>query len=261
MGKKKNDGKPECKNFDCSSYNSVFARELCEDYCDDVKKIAEAFLKFIDKISYPSLGALTKKEIEVLLFVVLKEHEILDLDSKDPIYDLIKKLRVSRTKARNLLYEISLRQKDDKELEKELYGLLESTLVLKDNNWILLEVSDPYLRDYIKKILKENSFISDYSFSSEVLRISHKAYVYLLFRNLKEEESEKVLNIIEKLIDKSEYDIDYENLKNKSIKERIIGLTESLIGEFVKQNIGEKSTLILKSIFGNKWESIKNYIV
>lgn len=90
---------------------------------DSVKKI---FIDFVKEYLTPSYGSMSKRDFEILLFMKLQELEAID---KDPdLYRLIKELKISRSRARNLLYEAKMRSTEDKDLNEELIKLLQKPI-------------------------------------------------------------------------------------------------------------------------------------
>ena len=125
----------------------------------------------------PAFGAISKRDFDILLFMKFQKLEIFE---KDPeIYDIVSSLKVTRTKARNLLYEAKLRDTSEDELDEELKTLLLSPIFLKDNDKIALEIGNPFLTDHLRAKLKKLGHITDGSFSSELIKLTEKAYLSL----------------------------------------------------------------------------------
>lgn len=142
--------------------------------------------KFLDDYKTPSFGSLSKKEIDLRIFELYIDAGII---KKDPsIFDLVNELKISRSKARSLIYDYNLRKKSEDMLKEDLKNLLKDGVVEKDDR-IKIEVDDPYLSDYIRNILKSNKMIADGSFMKEILVLSTKAYCTLLENSLTDEEA------------------------------------------------------------------------
>jgi len=78
-----------------------------------------------------------------------------------------------------LLYEAKLRDTSEDELDEELKTLLLSPIFLKDNDKIALEIGNPFLTDHLRAKLKKLGHITDGSFSSELIKLTEKAYLSL----------------------------------------------------------------------------------
>lgn len=142
--------------------------------------------KFLNDYKTPSFGSLSKKEIDLRIFELYIDAGVI---RKDPsIFDLVNELKISRSKARSLIYDYNLRKKSEEMLKEDLKSLLKEGVVEKDDR-IKIEVDDPYLSDYIRNVLKSNKMIADGSFMKEILVLSTKAYCTLLENSLTEDET------------------------------------------------------------------------
>ena len=111
-----------------------------------------------------------------MLFMKLQE---LDVIAKTPeIYDVVSSLKVTRAKARNLIYESKLRTSTENDLENELKELVSSP-ILKDGDKVSLEIGNPYLADYLRSKLRSLNHNPDRSFSNELLKMTVDAYTDL----------------------------------------------------------------------------------
>ncbi len=164
---------------------------------DIIKKIDSASEKEIKKVfkdlmkDYltPAFGAISKRDFDILLFIKFQE---LGIFSKDPeIYDIVTSLKVTRSKARNLLYESKLRNTSEEELDKELRNLIKSPIFLKDNDKIAIEIGNPFLIDHLRARLKKIGYITDGSFSNELIKLTKKAYISLFEEMLPKEKKMK----------------------------------------------------------------------
>src|SRR6056300_414530 len=112
----------------------------------DNDKAKSALLKIFENYLNPAFGALPKRENEIIMFQTLQELKIYD---KNPdLYSIVSSLRVTRSKARTLLYESNLRNEQD--LDQELVEALKTPVLLKDIDKICIEIDNPLLIDYIK---------------------------------------------------------------------------------------------------------------
>jgi hypothetical protein len=136
----------------------------------------EALIKIFKNYINPAFGALPKRENEIIMFQVLQDLKI--FDSNPDQYSVLSSLRVTRSKARALLYESNLRKEVD--LEEELLEVLKNPVLLKDNDKVCLEIDNPLLLDYLKHVLKELGHITDGSFSPDLVRLTPDAYKKLL---------------------------------------------------------------------------------
>ncbi len=143
----------------------------------DAEKIKAAFKDLLSGYLTPAFGSMSKRDFDILLFMKLQEMGVID---KNPeIYELVSMLRVTRVKARNLLYEAKLRASTEEDLDEELKQLLVSPIFLKENDKIGIEVANPYLIDHLRFKLKKMNYITDGSFSPELVKLTTEAYLAL----------------------------------------------------------------------------------
>lgn len=147
----------------------------------DSKLAKQSLITLLEHYINPAFGSLPKREVDIAIFHCLQELGV--FDSTPEVYSLLSSLRISRTKARTLLYESNLRKSSSETLEFELVNVLLEPL-LKDNDKVCLEVGNPLLIDHIKYELKELNHISDSSFSPELIKITPEAYKALLNKKL-----------------------------------------------------------------------------
>lgn len=160
-------------------------KKLDERSGEEVKKV---FAELLQDYLTPAYGSMSKRDFDILLFMKLQQ---LGLFEKNPdLYELVSELRVTRAKARNLLYESKLRQTSKEELDDELKEMLKRPVFLKDNDKIGIEIGNPYLIDHLRAKLKQLNHITDGSFSPELVRLTTDAFV-TLFESYLPQDSQK----------------------------------------------------------------------
>ncbi|MBQ6277766.1 MAG: hypothetical protein IJK62_13805 [Bacteroidales bacterium] len=149
----------------------------------DSKKIYNALDKIVQKYTEPAFGTLSKKELDIVMFNALYELGLIDKKTQDikrlDVYNVMTKLKVTKTKAKSLIDESSLRKMDNFDFEEQVTKLLEDEMIIVDGNKICLEVENPVLMEYIKSELKKEKHITDGSFSPEIVKLSIPAYLCL----------------------------------------------------------------------------------
>lgn len=166
---------------------SEILKKLDEITSEEVKT---AFKELLHDYLVPSYGSISKRDFDILLFIKLQK---LGIFKKNPeIYEIVSELKVTRAKARNLLYESKLRQTSKSELDEELKEILKTPIFLKDNDKIGIEIDNPYLIDHLRDKLKQLNHITDGSFSPELVRLTTDAYVSLFESCLPEDSKEKI---------------------------------------------------------------------
>lgn len=156
----------------------------------DSENVKKAFKELLQDYLNPAFGSISKRDFDILLFIELQK---LGIFTKNPeIYEIVSELRVTRAKARNLLYESKLRQTSKTELDQELKEILKTPIFLKDNDKIGIEIDNPYLIDHLRAKLKQLNHITDGSFSPELVRLTTDAFVSLFESYMPEESKDEI---------------------------------------------------------------------
>ncbi len=157
----------------------------------DAEAVKKAFSNLMRIYLNPAFGSISKRDFDISLFMTLQDLGIID---KNPeMYELVSELKVTRAKARNLLYEAKLRTSTKDDLDEELKELLKTPIFLKENEKIGIEIGNPYLIDHLRQNLKELNHITDGSFSPELVKLTTEAYLALFEKYLPDGGKEKVI--------------------------------------------------------------------
>lgn len=174
----------------------------------DVSKLKEVFKALITTYTNPAYGSISKRDFDIFLFMKLQE---LGLIENDPdIYDIVSNLKVTRAKARNLLYEAKMRNSSEEMLDKELKLLLSKPIFFKTNDKIAIEISNPLLIDHLRWKLKKLGYITDSSFSAELIKMTENAYTAVFAEMIPNESKEEIKAALIKCGAKS--DIGFKNI-------------------------------------------------
>ena len=145
--------------------------------------------RILQAYATPSFGSMSKRDIDILMFTALQSLGI--IDSNPQIYDVVRLLHITRAKARNLIYESTLRrQEEDKEdayLKGELKRAIGKPIFYQEANKVCIEIDNPLLIDYVRQRLRDLGHITDGSFSSELVKMTPSAFTSLYVSILPEE--------------------------------------------------------------------------
>ena len=147
--------------------------------CVNEDKAKESLIRVFEAYLEPSFGAMPKRDIDLLLFSELYTLGVFSNQSKTELFDVISNLRVTRQKARNLIYESQLRAVEGINLQDELCELLSNPIVEKVEQ-INLEVDNPLLMDYLKSKMKELHCLTDGSFNQDIVKMKVESFSKLL---------------------------------------------------------------------------------
>ncbi|TYB33257.1 MAG: hypothetical protein FXF49_07280 [Flexistipes sinusarabici] len=182
---------------------------------NSAQTLKKTFIEIIEFYTSPSFGAVKQWEFDIFLFGKLQELGV--FENKNDIYEIVSKLKITRSKARNLIYESNLRNADKQMLDTQLKQDLKNIRFLKGSSYLVgIEIENPLLMDHLKAKLKEKGYATDGTFSPEMVKLSNEAFVALIEMYLDENSQEA--------IKKTLIDLGYE--KENSFR--------GIVGEFVK---------------------------
>lgn len=92
---------------------------------------------------------MSKHDFDLLMFDSMVKMGVI---CKNPtIYDVMRVLKVTRSKARALIYEYQLRKiQDEGQLREQLRELMKTPLMSTMSKNVCLEVDNPYIVDFIR---------------------------------------------------------------------------------------------------------------
>lgn len=130
--------------------------------------------EFLEFYTTPAFGARSKSEIDLKVFELLRERGDID----DDYYNVSRKLKITPTRAKNLILNAKLRAESQPNTEKTYNKFLGEIKELgyktdsKNNSIIIFSLPDMLLREYLKFKLRSVGKIWDSSFNSELVRVS-----------------------------------------------------------------------------------------
>ena len=156
---------------------------------------SEALRKALRELMYvhanPVFGSAKIIEHEVAALNALQHIRFLSPQPDE--YDLVTSLGITKSKARNLLYQKALRQRtaavpSDEEIRK----VLTAGRIARDGSYFAIEIPDPLLMDYFRKRIRDLGYLSDGSFSGTVARLREDAVTDLVYALVPESKREQV---------------------------------------------------------------------
>lgn len=150
----------------------------------------EALHLILARYLTPTFGALTKRDIDLLIFTALERIGYLEPDPS--LYALVQKLRVTRAKARSLLYERELQRMGERDLDEKVRQALRRPLIQKQGELFVLEIDNPLVIDHLRARVQMLGYASDSSFSSSLVKLSDDAIIALLDSMLDDKHKERV---------------------------------------------------------------------
>lgn len=142
------------------------------------QKSKEALDAFLTAYLSPAFGALPKTEVELLVLRLLAQLGA--VPDRPTIYELVSNLKVTRAKARRLIYEQELRGRTPEELDADVSRLLRYPILQKRGDSFALEIENPLLADHIREKLKRLGHVTDGSFSPSLVTLTLDAMAALI---------------------------------------------------------------------------------
>ncbi len=140
----------------------------------------------------PAFGALPKREIDLLFFELL--YSVGVIGPGDSLYTLMRDLRVTRPKARALMFEREVRRAtaDSGQLDAELRTLLGQARFVKDGTYFVMEVENPLLQDHLREHVRKLNYLTDTSFNPQLVRVPVEAVTALSAKIIPDQEQEAI---------------------------------------------------------------------
>lgn len=168
--------------------NSVDIRTALKD--TNPLMCRNTLIDFLSRYLEPAFGTLPKREVDLLVLRMLESLEYIDADP--PLYQLEKRLRVTRAKARNLLYDRELRRLDTVMLDERIRGALKRPLIQKQGNLFALEIENPLVADHLRAKVQRLGYATDGSFSPSIVKLTNDAMAAVVEEVLTDVERKRV---------------------------------------------------------------------
>lgn len=154
---------------------------------EDVKS---ALSYFLQSYMNPAFGALPKNEVELIVLNVLEKLKA--IDEEPELYEFVSKLKVTRSKARGLIYDRELRRSSEEELDNKVKSLLKRPLIQKNGDLYVLEIENPLVSDHLRSKVQKLGYVSDGSFSPSIIKLGLDAITALIESYLSPQEKDDI---------------------------------------------------------------------
>ena len=167
------------------------------DITQAVDEIAEKELKaelasFLTDFMSPAFGSLPKREIELRVFDLMRNLDI--LKSEATIYSLMTDLKVTRSKASQLIFDLEIRRhgSDQARLDELVKQALINTKFAKDGDYFVMEIENPLTLAHMRQRIREIGHFSDTSFNASLVRAPLDVVTDLMLDIIPEEKHEEI---------------------------------------------------------------------
>ena len=154
------------------------------------KKTAEALERFLRSYSTPSFSSLPKAEVDLLALQLLVDLEAIPPEPTQ--YELVSKLKITSSKSRSLIYGRDLRRTSEHDLDSKVMETLKKPIIQKAGEYFVLDVENPLVLDHLKAQVRQLGYISDGSFSQNVVRLPLDAITALIEHYIPEDKRDPV---------------------------------------------------------------------
>jgi hypothetical protein len=183
----------------------------------------------------PAFGAVSKRELELIVFDALVRVGF--LTEPPTVYEIMQKLRVTRGRARALLFDRDVRRHGARELDDLARAALQRPLLQGQGYAVVLDIENPLLADHIRETLRQLGHATDGSFSPSLVKLNDDAAGALVEHYVPKAERDKVLKALHKA-----------GVKDKSIKGAVTAMLRKgatkLAGETGDAIAGEFGDLV-----------------
>lgn len=153
-------------------------------------KAKAVLAQLLERYLTPAFAALPKNEVELLVLDALEQVGAISADPQ--LYELVSKLKVTRAKARRLIYDRELRHSSSTDLDAKVKALLKRPLLQKQGELFVLEVENPLVSDHLRAKVQQLGYVSDGSFSPSLIKLGLEAITALIAALLSAGEQEQV---------------------------------------------------------------------
>ena len=153
-------------------------------------KAKAVLAQLLERYLTPAFAALPKNEVELLVLDALEQVGAISADPQ--VYELVSKLKVTRPKARRLIYDRELRHSSSADLDAKVKALLKRPLLQKQGELFVLEVENPLVSDHLRDKLQQLGYVCDGSFSPSLIKLGLEAITALIADLLSADEQEQV---------------------------------------------------------------------
>jgi hypothetical protein len=202
----------------------------------------------------PAFGSLTKRELELL---ILESYIAIGFVSESPgVYELMQKLRITRGRARSLVYDRDIRRLSEAELNALTVDALKRPLLQSQGHTVVLDIENPLLCDHIRELLRMLGHATDGSFSPTIIRLNDEAAGALVEHFVVSSDRKPVLAEFHKA-----------GVKDKSIKGALVsmlrkgaGKIAGETGDALAKDFGELVAGVLERNFQEIGEAASRYL-
>ena len=161
-------------------------------------KNTEFLTDLLQEFVVRGLGSLPGRETTIAVVGLLLKHHPEWQDNPPQDYEIARLLRTSPRKIRNIRDEIGYRdsERDEEWCQERLIEILGTAERLSDKKYISFQIDDGLIKDYTKKLVRENYGVVEQGLNASIVRISGESFVALVLAVMPEEKRELIISEI-----------------------------------------------------------------
>lgn len=212
----------------------------------DAKDCRTFLGKVLDGALNPAFGSQSKRELELLIFETLIDVGFLP---KEPtVYEVMKRLRITRGRARALLFDRDVRRYDETTLDLLAKQALRRPILQGQGYAVVLDIENPLLADHLREMLRKMGHATDGSFSPSLVKINDDAAAALVDKYIDEADKKNVLKAL--------HQAGVEDKTIKGVIKKLIRSSANKLAGEAGEMISEKFGKLLEAVFEAKFTSI-----
>ena len=216
--------------------------------------VRDALSRLLHGATSPAFGTLTKRELELLLLEAAIAVGF--LDQEPTVYAMVRGLRITRSRARSLMYDRELRRQSADSLDVLARRVLSRPLLQNQTYAVALDIENPLLSDHLRDTLRRLGHTSDGSFSPNLIRLTDEAAAALIEYFIPAKDLERVKEALFKA-----------GVKDKSLKGALKAMLRkaaskvaSDTGEAIADDLGDFLGSLMKGQVGPLKDVVKAYL-
>lgn len=148
-----------------------------------INKKSQFTYKFLKKLLENGFDFMKEKELKVyILYLLLEGGQFVNTDENIDFHEVSLALKVSKTKVRNLIYEVELKYRDNHNFIEQLINIIEKGKYEATDEKMKFAVHNPLVKQYFEYESRKLDGVSDGSFAKHIVTISTGKFEKLLLK-------------------------------------------------------------------------------
>ncbi len=202
---------------------------------------------FLNAYAATAFGTLPKTEIDLVVFSLLVELDVLDVDGAS--YRIARALNITPTKARSLLFQYQLRNISEEGHRPRDNDGHHHRRYWKDGDKLSFGVSSPLVKAAVSAKMEEKGVFADVSLSGNILRVDPGRFGEVLASLISKSQADRVVGLLE----------DKQLVDDKTLKAVLGKKGGELATKFIEKvsdAAAKKGSTLSWSALGRRWADL-----